>query len=232
MAEIEFPSFMDQFELQWPRIESGSFAWSHPGQRFHPTPSQESGVVISRGDGFWTGVLQIFALPRYIIAAGLGDHISMWAAQLDIQANTTRIPHKRYNSPFLVGSVKLLNRGGMRGFYEYDIDKTAIPEDYRDDYSKISVGSLCQITAGKNVAKRVLRVAKVPIDGPGANRTRIRFFPNLLLPAVAQENDADATVIESTDTILTRALNDRPIVDPRSVNAAGPWIYGWREVLS
>lgn len=146
----------------------------------------------------------------------------MWLAQLDIQANTTRIPHKR-NAFALVGKVKIAERTVSKGIYTY-----SLPSSGSD---KEQIGDICEIDSGKDVAKRILRITGITDPGGSPNTKDFTFHPNIKLPATVPDGAANATVIKTTSTILTRALNERPILDPRTANAAGPWVYAWKEVL-
>ena len=229
--EIPFPSFEDSYGLIWPRMESIQLAWAHPGQKYHPTPGNISGVLVERAEGFWTGVIQIHILPRHVIAQGFADEIAMWAARLDGQAHTTRIPHKRLAGNFIPqAGVKLKYRRLIDGQYFYDIPKTDILEGFQD-YSKTYTGMFLEISAGKDVAKRIIRLNKPLVDSTRAGHTTLEFTPSLKFPTIEDDSVTDATVIRPTDTVLTRAGSDRPILDSRTVNAAGPWVYAWKEEL-
>lgn len=229
--EIPFPSFTDSYGLVWPRIQNVTFAWAHPGQRYHSTPGGVSGVLVERAEGFWTGVLNIFPLPKYVIEQGFGDEIALWLARLDVQGHTTRIPHKRAAGSFIsANGVKLQSRRPSSGGFLYDIVKTGILEDFRD-YAKVYTGMFLEIAAGQNIAKRIVRLQAKPSDSSVNGNTTLQLFPSLKYPTVRQEGDSKATLIKPTETILTRSANDRPIPDPRSINTAGPWIYAWKEEL-
>lgn len=234
MAEIPFPSFTDKFGLTWPRTESVSMAWAHPGQRYHPTPGEASGVLVSRAEGFWTGVLQIHALPKYVVDAGLGEQISMWAAQLDIQANTTRIPHKRHNLNFLRdGDVALGNRRVSSGIWSVAIGRSQVKAgliDSDNEIMGIHAGTIFALTrVNTGVTKRIVRSIAVPSFQ--ASQYWFTLFPNFKLSTSLQRDGGNSTTVRIVDSIHTRAINDRPIIDPRTPNHAGPWVYAWQEVL-